>query len=120
MLRHPVGRPRSAAASLLLLTLLGVLALALSQCRQVGDSLTGVRLTRGNNNAQCIAECSRAYNDSIRVESSLHNQNVHARGGNAQCLAQEEARHQAAVERIQAGRRACYDDCHHQGGGSGN
>jgi hypothetical protein len=35
------------------------------------------------------------------------------------CINAENARHQAAIERIAEGRRQCQANCHHQGGGSG-
>ena len=35
------------------------------------------------------------------------------------CIREENARHEAAVERINEGRRQCQAGCHHQGGGTG-
>jgi hypothetical protein len=35
------------------------------------------------------------------------------------CVALEQARHEAAVARIEAGRSQCIASCHHQGGGTG-
>jgi hypothetical protein len=35
------------------------------------------------------------------------------------CIAEELARHKAAVARIEEGERQCIASCHHQGGGSG-
>jgi hypothetical protein len=40
-------------------------------------------------------------------------------GGDRKCVRLENQRHRAAVERIEAGRRECIRDCHHQGGGIG-
>ena len=35
------------------------------------------------------------------------------------CINEENARHQAAIERILEGKRQCQANCHHQGGGTG-
>ena len=39
--------------------------------------------------------------------------------GDPVCIAAENARHQAAIDRINQGRLDCIGSCHHQGGGSG-
>jgi len=44
---------------------------------------------------------------------------VKACGSDAACLAAEDARHDAAVAAIQAQRKTCQNNCHHQGGGTG-
>jgi hypothetical protein len=96
------------------------LAIALTQCRPVADNLAGVNvgdLSRTPTN--CIAACAQAYGDSMQVESALHVTNVQACAGDSSCLEIEATRFQLAVARITAGRQACQDGCHHQGGGSG-
>jgi hypothetical protein len=96
------------------------LAMTLTQCRPVGDNVIGVELGAQSSGASnCIAVCARAYGDSMRVESDLHVTNVKACAGDGACLAFEATRFQQAVQRIQAGRRACQNACHHQGGGQG-
>ena len=97
------------------------LALTLAQCRPVADNVTGVEFgARSSDNASnCITVCAKAYGDSMRVESDLHVANVKACAGDGTCLAVEETRFEQAVQRIQAGRRACQNGCHHQGGGEG-
>jgi len=69
--------------------------------------------------ANCISACAHAYADSMHVETDLHVTNVHACAGDGTCLAIEADRFQRAVKRIQDGRRACQNNCHHQGGGEG-
>ena len=87
-------------------------------CRSVTDNVLGAR--RGAEETQnCVSDCAHAANSAIRAESDLHVQNVHACAGDSVCLAQEEERHEAAVDAIQAGRKACQDGCKHQGGGAG-
>jgi hypothetical protein len=119
-LAHRPRRPR--LRTLLASGALLALSLVLAQCRPVADSLLGTpkgSLFARGNSADCIVACQRTYNDSIRVESNLHVANAMACGDDSVCAALEEARHEAAVERIQAARNACVDACHHQGGGSG-
>jgi len=100
-----------------------LLTLMLSQCRMIGDNVTGpadgLSASASNRTASCIASCSRAYADSNRVESQLHTDNMQACGSDVVCKAAEDARHDAAVIRIDEGRVACQNACHHQGGGTG-
>jgi len=99
------------------------LTLMLSQCRMIGDNVTGpadgLSASASNRASSCIATCSRAYADSNRVESQLHVSIIQACGSDVACKAAEDARHDAAVIRIDAGKVACQNACHHQGGGTG-
>ena len=92
----------------------------LTQCKLTSDRVTGID-NRANQAAsgQCISNCSHEANTLIKAESDLHTANVAACAGDPTCLANEEARHEAAIEAIQAGRKACMDGCHQQGGGQG-
>jgi len=98
--------------------LAGLMAVLLTQCRAVDDNVLGVRLARVEA-ARCIRQCAEVYNDSIRVESDLHVGLAQACGSDTVCLALEDIRHLSAVDRIQAGRKVCQNNCHHQGGGQG-
>jgi len=90
----------------------------LSQCRQVGDRLNGIDLSPLKNSvAKCIDKCQKAADQEMRMEDRFHASRVSACGGNAGCLAAEEARHTAAVQDIENRRQACIDNCHAQGGG---
>lgn len=112
--------PRRVLASLGLLVLAAIATLSLSQCKMVDERLTGVSsFTAQQNAGQCISGCAHQYNDSIRVEVALHLANVAACNQSVTCLENEEARHEAAVARIQLGRLNCMQNCHHQGGGVG-
>jgi len=107
---------RRAAPALALSAILAVVALSLVQCQMVEDTLTGVSLAKSSAGS-CVAACSKTANDALRAESDLHLANVKACGDDQSCLDQEEARHEAAVNAIQAERVRCQDECHHQGGG---
>jgi hypothetical protein len=116
--RHP--RLRRGASILAFFALLGFTAIGLNQCKAVQDNLTGVsaNLARGGP-GNCISKCAKDYADSNRVESELHVANVQACGGDPVCEALEEARYEAAVQRISAGRNECFDNCRYQSGGAG-
>jgi hypothetical protein len=111
--------PRRRLASAALLVALAAIAITATQCRQVEDNLLGVRVVERGGAASCIAACAKVWNDSMRVESDRHVASVQGCSGDPVCLALEEITHQNAVRRIQDGRRACQDQCHHQGGGKG-
>ena len=100
-------------------------ALVLNQCRMVGDQVVapaagGLSLSQQpSTHGTCISECAKAFADSNKVESALHVANAQACGEDADCLATENARYEAVKTRIADDRRACFDECHHQGGGAG-
>jgi len=111
-------RLRRGIALLALGVLLAGADLTLSQCKMVDERLTGVSLAKSSPSS-CTSACAQTYNDSIRVESALHVTNVHGCGSDPVCQAMEELRHDQAVDRIQAERRTCQENCHHQGHGGG-
>jgi hypothetical protein len=94
------------------------LAATVVTCKSVTDNLLMPRQP-ATEAANCVSDCAKAANDAIRVESDLHVANVQACNDDAQCLANEEARHEAAVAAIQARRKQCQDNCHDQGAGNG-
>jgi hypothetical protein len=55
----------------------------------------------------------------MRAEQELHHANIDACAGDAICEALEKARNSVAKERIMAGRKECFDECHYQSGGKG-
>jgi hypothetical protein len=103
-----------------LAALVALTSVSLTQCRMVnvGDSASGMGFENVST-AQCITNCNKTANDAIRAESDLHVRNVRNCNSDPICLDNEEARHEAAVNSIQAARNACVEGCHHQGGGAG-
>jgi hypothetical protein len=121
MSTHPLRR-----SSRIALLVLGaaMLALVLNQCRMVGDQVTapagvGTLGQHPDNHGNCISQCAKAYADSNQVESKLHEANLGACGNDRACSDTENARYEAVKARITEGRKTCFDECHHQGGGSG-
>jgi hypothetical protein len=111
--------PRGLLATTALLAMSIGFALALTQCKMVTDTLATAQPAGTDDAANCAATCAHQYNDSMRVESELHVQNVHDSKGDPGALVKESTRHVEAVNRIQDGRKQCQDQCHHQGGGKG-
>ena len=106
----------------LLVAAAAALTMLLSQCRMVSDQITAPS-TRVAMTAQkpkdCMKDCQDQYLAAIQAENNLHQANENLCGTDPVCLANEEARHEAALTQIQANRKACLDGCHHQGGGTG-
>jgi hypothetical protein len=102
---------------LLLLALLAA-SLTLIQCTQVGDSLTGINVDLFKRKDECLAKCQAEYQARNQAEDTLNAQNLAACGGNAACIAAENARHIAAQNNSKAQREACMNACHQQGGGT--
>jgi len=116
----PHARPhrlRRIAVYAALATLLGVVSLTLSQCTMVGDSLTGVGLSK-HGPTTCIKQCNNLYKVLFSQEQKLHLANNAACAGDAGCLAAELARHQAAMAALGQAKIDCQNNCHSQGGGS--
>jgi hypothetical protein len=120
--------------------------LCLTQCQLVTDKLTGPDRGREESANRCFRDCTEQYSDSLEAEEELHESNLEkcrghnghgdrdrntggnvAMGGDRDrhhdrdpvCIVLEQARHEAAVDRIKEGRKQCIAGCHHQGGGTG-
>ena len=115
---HLASNSPKPGRTLLVIMTAALLAAATTQCRMVTDNVVRPRQT-ATPAGDCISNCAKAANDLIRIESDLHAATVKACKSDPACLAQEETRHQAAVNAIQDQRKACQNSCHHQGGGGG-
>ena len=109
--------PFRLATRIALLLALVTASLTLTQCRMVGDRVggPGADLLRRKN--ECLATCQEEFMARNQTEDQVHEQNVAACAGDPVCLANEEARYQAAQEASKAARDACMNGCHQQGGG---
>jgi hypothetical protein len=116
----PAGHARRAriGARILLLVALAISSVALTQCRMVGDRLAGVRTDLLKRKSDCVKACKETLKSDTKAEGDVHSAAVRACRGNAACLAAEAARHQAALQAIDAAFVACENGCHQQGGGS--
>ncbi|HEY3216410.1 MAG TPA: hypothetical protein VGK93_07950 [Candidatus Eisenbacteria bacterium] len=117
------NRLRRAVAFAALAVLLGLVSLTVSQCTMVGDSLTGVGVTRSAPTT-CLKQCNDYYALLFKLEQKRHDaendlcQQLPTNEERQACTAAESARHQAAKDLLTAEKKACQDGCHHQGTGS--
>jgi len=118
-------RPRAGRRSrarigtrILLLVALAASSVALTQCRMVGDRLTGIRVDVLKRKGDCIKGCKDTFRDAKKAETDLHAAAIRDCAGNRTCLAQEAARHEAALQAIEAAYVACQNGCHNQGAGT--
>lgn len=105
----------------LLVVAAAAMTLLLSQCRMVSDSVSPRNVgTLGQKPSQdCMRDCQAVYQTNQNAEQALHKQLIQACAGDSTCIANETARHDAAMAQLAANRKACFDNCHHQGGGGG-
>lgn len=115
---HGFHRHSRRGRRLLLLAGVALLTAAVTQCRMVTDNVLRAQIGSASV-SDCMQSCAKTANAALRAENDLHVTNVHACGGDSTCLAQEDARHTAAVAAIQVQRKNCQNNCHHQGGGIG-
>lgn len=114
-------RLRRAATYVGLLMALGIASLTLSQCRAVGDRVSGVGLFRGQPTT-CIKQCNDQYKLLYDQEQKLHQTNVAncqalPQPDQAACLQAEDARHTARMAELGQAKIDCQNNCHHQGSG---
>ena len=110
--------PARIATRILLLLALTASSLALTQCRMVGDRLTGLKVDLLKRKSDCIKSCKDAVKDQRKAESDAHTAAIRNCAGNTSCLAEEAARHAAALQAIDNAYVACQNGCHDQGGGT--
>ena len=109
-------RLRRALSYSALAVVLAFTSLTLTQCRMVSDRLTGVQVMSGSSR-DCVERCRDVYRISIIVENAIHRIKLHLCRNDAACITAENARHQAALAKIEQRRIECLQDCHDQGGG---
>jgi hypothetical protein len=104
-----------------MVALMALALFGLTQCRMVGDRLTGVGVSSfaRAQAAQCIGQCQVTATQALTDEARRFAANIRACAGDPSCIQTETARHQAAVQAITDALRACISGCHHQGGGDG-
>lgn len=106
-----------------LLSLIAVLvsgSLTLTQCRMVGDRLTGVEVApRHNEPSECVKACRKALADALEAEYRLHVANLRACNRNRACIKAEFEAHLRRLEQIAKDYKNCVGGCHSQGGGTG-
>jgi len=103
-----------------LASLLGLATMGLSQCRLVGDTVTGVELESNgvNGRSECVQRCNDEYKAADKAEATRHAAALRACGTSRSCKDSENLTHKgnkaAIVDAMQECKRACYNE------GSGN
>jgi len=95
---------------------------ALSQCRLVDDSITGVDLKNNvalNARGECVRSCNDAFKMAMQDEAQRYKDAVRECGNDRECRDAERARHDEITDGIQAAKKSCKDGCYNEGGGSG-
>jgi hypothetical protein len=108
----------------LLTAILGIVSITLVQCTMVGDRTTGVQFFKNNANT-CIKDCNDRYKVLFDQEQQLHHANVEncqalPPPDRGDCLAAEGARHAARMAELSQGKIDCQNNCHDQGGDTGD
>src|SRR5215471_15444918 len=91
---HRSARQRIVMRAVLLLALAAA-TVALTQCQMVSDKLTGVQASVFKRKNDCIKDCQKDKKEAERKEDKLNRDLERACGGDAQCLTEEKARHEA-------------------------
>lgn len=121
-MQHRIASRRTRVQLLALSVVLGVTVVALSQCRSVNDTITGVNTVRGTISARntCAKKCDDAYKAAVALEEQRHKNAVKACGShNEACKKSEDAKHRANLDVLQRQRRQCKGSCYNEGGGRG-
>jgi len=109
------SRLRRVASFSALAVILAFTSITLTQCRMVADRITGVQ-PLSSSSFSCADRCRDIYKISIIIENAIHQIKLQICHGDAACIATENARHTAALAKIEANRTACLQNCHNQGG----
>jgi hypothetical protein len=121
MQKMPPQLARRVVVLAVLVLLSGAIAVTLTQCQMTGDKITGLENSSGS-----ASSCIKACNDSSKVhydaEQQLHSQNVAScqslpQPQRGDCLAAEDARHTAEMNRLKQEKIDCQNHCHQQGAG---
>ena len=122
---HP-PRPSSQGLALAALaTILALAAVTLSQCRQVGDSLTGTGVTvlnpTLNARSDCIHQCNDRFQSDHSAEVRRHDSALDSCGDDSDCIHAENRMHHDRQLAIVRAMQACKKNCHSTGpGAAGN
>lgn len=112
-------RPRHPIALIALAAVLGLAAMALSQCRMVTDTVTGLTMTPGrlSGRSSCVKNCNEQFEAAFRDEEKRHQAALRECGSDQTCRACENECHKANVEQLKDGRKDCKKHCYNEGSG---
>ena len=105
-----------------LFSMLGLATLGLSQCRLVGDTVTGVELeTEGtvSGRSECVRDCNDTYKSAKRAEDLRHRAALNACGRDKVCRTAENIQFKRNAKAIITAMQACKRSCYNEGSGVG-
>jgi len=105
-----------------LLSVLGLAVTGLSQCRMVGDSVTGVDLNAPqgtSDRSECIQACNDRFKAATAAEVARHNAALRSCGVSGQCKKAEDQVHQDIQQKNVDDMQNCKRGCYNEGSGGG-
>ena len=103
---------------LFLLALLGATSLAVTQCRVVDDTVTGVDIratSRLRPSGACLHGCAATIGKARRDEHARHRAALSACGRDPVCKKLEQRRHRDVLRRLARLAMACRHECYDEG-----
>lgn len=101
---------------------LGLVAVGLSQCRFVNDTVTGLDLKSATGlsaKSECVRSCNDAYKDAMKQETERHKTAMKACGKDKDCKHAEDALFKTNKSQIRDAKKLCKGGCYNEGGGTG-
>jgi hypothetical protein len=109
-----------------LAALLAVAAVGLTQCRIVGENVTGIETEshRFSGRNRCMHKCEKIYRDARALEDLRHRLALRkcdrlGRKDEDECRRNEHRVHRAILEKLEDMKKACKNKCYNEGGGRG-
>jgi hypothetical protein len=109
-----------------LAALLTVAAVGLTQCRMVGENVTGIETEshRFSSRERCMSKCEKFYRDARALEDLRHRLALRkcdrlGKKDEDACRRAEDRLHQAILRKLDELKKACKNKCYNEGGGRG-
>jgi hypothetical protein len=113
---------RRTVKAVALFSLLGIATVGLSQCRLVGDTVTGVELETSTSVAgrsDCVKDCNDTFKAAKRAEDARHKAAARACGRDKVCKNQEQVTYKRNLLAIVNAMKVCKRSCYNEGSGVG-
>ena len=121
MSRVRIRVTRRASGWFALVAVMALATTALSQCRMVPSSITGVEVSqRGlSASAECVMGCNEDFRAARVAETERHHDALVACGADDECKRAEQTRHQLNLAALVDAMQDCKNRCYNEGSGSG-
>jgi len=111
-------KPRRISPRMLLVLALVPCTLALTHCRMVSDTVTGVDLSASSHVSSrnhCSKQCQDLAKTAKKVEDKRHKAALRACESNKSCRKEEDRRHRDKLNDIREQERKCKRTCYNEG-----